>query len=126
MAPRSEEPSEELGGEEREAAAKDDAADLALGAAFAEHEHEAAEDDGDESEGAGEGSGEGGGEVLGGAFPGGLGGEGEGSCQEQDDKEVGEAGRGERADGVGHVVPPACVPGGTLGCFASGVGGRGD
>src|SRR3954470_13914888 len=106
MAPRSEEPSEELGGEEREAAAKDDAADLALGAAFAEHEHEAAEDDGDEGEGAGEGAGEGGGEVLGGAFPGGLGGEGQGGREEQDDQEVGEAGRGKGAERVGHVVPP--------------------
>src|SRR6476469_6289317 len=91
----SEQPGEELGGEERQTAAKDDAADLALGAALAEHEHEAAKDDGDEGEGAGEGTGEGGFEVLGGAFPGGLCGGGERPA-DQDDGEGGAGGEGER------------------------------
>ena len=45
-------------GEEGEAAAEDDAADLPLGAALAEHEHQAADHDRDERERAGERAGE--------------------------------------------------------------------
>jgi len=93
---RSEQPGEELRGEQCEAAAKDDAADLALGAALAEHEHQAAEDDGDEGERAGEGPGEGGLEVLGGAFPGRLRRGGERPADEDGGDGDGERGEGER------------------------------
>ena len=54
----SEQPGEELAGEQRESAAEHDAGDLPLRAAFAEHEHQSADDDGDERERARERSGE--------------------------------------------------------------------
>ena len=47
---RSEQPGEELDSEQTQAAAEDDAADLTLGAALAEHEHQAADDNGHERE----------------------------------------------------------------------------
>src|SRR5689334_18804890 len=114
----SEEPGEELRREQREAAAKDDAADLALGAALPEHEHEAAENDGDEGERAGERSCERRFEVGGGAFPWRLRGCRQAPCRQHD-----EQGCRTDADGwltaaecvarvVRHVVPPrwrACV-----------------
>src|SRR5258707_15896803 len=110
----SEQPGEELRGEQRKAAAKHDAADLPLGAPLAKHEHEAAEDDRDEGEGAGEGPGEGSLEVPGGTFPRRLCGGGEGPS-DQDDGGGRPGGEGERMrslrEGWGHGVPPcAGVP----------------
>src|SRR5476651_2212584 len=65
----SEQPRQELRREERQSPVEDDAADLALGAAFAEHEHQPADDDGDERQRSREWSGEGRFKVRGGAFP---------------------------------------------------------
>jgi hypothetical protein len=65
----SEEPGHELRGEQGEPAAEDDAADLPLGAVLAEHEHQPADDDRDEREGARERPGEGRFEIRGGALP---------------------------------------------------------
>ena len=66
----SEQPDEKLCREQREAAAEDDAADLPLGAALAEHEHEAADDDRNQRERARERTGERRFEIRGRAFPG--------------------------------------------------------
>src|SRR5690348_11658800 len=65
----SEQPREELRREQCQAAAENDPGDLSFGAALPEHEHQAADDDGDEREGTREWSGEGRGEVVRGAFP---------------------------------------------------------
>jgi len=50
---------------------------------------------------------------LGGALPGGLGGQGDARCGEENDEDFGKTGWGERAGGLGHVVPPGWAPGGT-------------
>jgi hypothetical protein len=66
---RSEQPGQELHGEQRETAAEDDAADLTLGAAFSEHEHQAADDDRDQRQRPRQRSCERLFEIAGGAFP---------------------------------------------------------
>ncbi|HEY6358282.1 MAG TPA: hypothetical protein VIX35_08550 [Vicinamibacterales bacterium] len=87
-------PGQELSGEQGQAAAKDDAGDLALGTALTEHEHEAADNDGDEGEGTGEGACEGGFEVGGGLLPRRLreAGGGEDQQRDQDEPDVTDGG----------------------------------
>ena len=65
----SEKPCEELRGEEGQTATEDDAADLPLGTALPEHEHQAADNYGDEGEGSRERSREGLFEIAGSALP---------------------------------------------------------
>jgi hypothetical protein len=65
----SEKPGQELRRKERKAAAEDDAADLTLGAAFSEHEHQAADDDRDQRQRPRQRSCERLFEIAGGAFP---------------------------------------------------------
>src|SRR2546426_3194572 len=56
---RSEQPRQELAGEEREASAEHDAGNLPFRARFAEHKEEPADDDGDQGQRASEWTGEG-------------------------------------------------------------------
>ena len=66
---RSEQPDEELGREQRQAAAEDDAGKLPLRAHLAEHESQPADHDRDQGEGTRERAGEGAFEIAGGALP---------------------------------------------------------
>src|SRR5215831_5738505 len=121
-----EQPGEELRREQREAAAEDDAADLPLGAPFTEHEHEAAEDDGDEREGAGERSCEGSLEVGGGALPRGLRGCGQRPCGQDDEHGCGTGAEWGLTwvECCEHVVPPGwrvCVRARVLGTVCGSV-----
>ena len=66
---RSEQPDEELGCKQRQAAPENDAGKLSLRAHFPEHESQPADDDGDQGEGTRERTGEGAFKIAGGALP---------------------------------------------------------